>query len=80
LGIDLLGEVRRAFHVGEENGDLLPLALKGTPRRKDLLGEVLRRVGAGVASAGFRDGIATKRGSTFPAEFRLSPKNSLDRE
>src|SRR5262249_5910109 len=38
-------------------------------RRQDLLGEVLRCVRAGVAFAGFRDGIAAKRGSTLPAEF-----------
>jgi hypothetical protein len=48
LGIDLLGEIHRAFHVCEEHGYLLALAFEGATRSQDLLGEVLRGVGAGV--------------------------------
>jgi hypothetical protein len=29
LGIDLLGEIHRALHVGEEHRDLLALAFEG---------------------------------------------------
>src|SRR5262249_53123005 len=49
LGTDLLGEVHRSLHVGEKDGYLLALAFEGTPRREDLLGEMLRGVGPGVA-------------------------------
>ena len=47
--IYLFGEVHRALHVGEEDGYLLPLALEGAPRSKDLLGEVFRGVGTRIA-------------------------------
>src|SRR5439155_9743698 len=47
LGVDLLGQLHRAFHVGEEDRHLLPLAFEGGARGEDLLGEVRRRVGAG---------------------------------
>jgi hypothetical protein len=49
LGVDLLGEVHRALHVGKEHRYLLALALEGASRGQDLLGEMLRRVCAGVA-------------------------------
>src|SRR5207247_3085588 len=45
LGINLLGEVHGALHVGEEDGDLLALALEGGARGEDLLDQVLRGVG-----------------------------------
>jgi len=48
LGVDLLGQVHRALHVGEEDGHLLPLAFEGGPGSEDLLREVLRRVGTWV--------------------------------
>jgi hypothetical protein len=44
LGIELLGELHRALHVGEEDGHLLALALEGA-RGEDLVGEVSGRVG-----------------------------------
>jgi hypothetical protein len=47
--IELLGEVHRALHVGEQHGHLLALAFQGGLRGEDLLGEVLRGVGAGIA-------------------------------
>jgi hypothetical protein len=50
LGIEPLGELHRALHVGEQDGDLLALAFEGRLRLEDLLGEVLRRV---VARAAF---------------------------
>jgi hypothetical protein len=40
LGIELLREVHRPLHVGEENRDLLALTLESAPRRENLLGEV----------------------------------------
>jgi hypothetical protein len=48
LRIYLLGEIHRALHVGEKHRDLLALALDSGARREDLLGEVLRGVGAGI--------------------------------
>ena len=54
LGIELLGELHRALHVGEEHRHLLALALEGTARCEDLLGEVLRGVRARIAFAPFR--------------------------
>jgi hypothetical protein len=51
--IELLGEVHRALHVGEEDGHLLALALEGASRGEDLLGEVLGRVRARVAQRRF---------------------------
>ena len=49
LGVDLLGQLHRALHVGEEHGDLLALAFQGGLRLEDLVGEVLRGVVAGSA-------------------------------
>ena len=51
LGIGALGEVHRAHHVGEENRDLLALALEGAAGCADLLGEVRGGLGAGVGRA-----------------------------
>jgi hypothetical protein len=48
FGIDLVGEVHRAFHVGEEHRHLFPLAFEGAARGEDLLGEVLRGIGARI--------------------------------
>jgi hypothetical protein len=44
LRVTIRQQLHRAFQVGEEDGDLLALALEGTLRGEDLLGEVLRRV------------------------------------
>jgi hypothetical protein len=44
FGIDLLGEIHRALHVGEEDSDLLPLPFERAAGGEDLLGEMLRRV------------------------------------
>ena len=49
LGVDLLGQLHRALHVGEEHGDLLALALEGGLALEDLVGEVLGGVVAGGA-------------------------------
>ena len=48
LGIELLRQLHRALHVGEEHGHLLALALQGGLRLEDLVGQVLRGVGAGA--------------------------------
>ena len=50
LGIDALGELHRPYDVGEEHGDQLALAPERALRRKDLLDEMPRRVGARLAS------------------------------
>ena len=54
LGIDLLGQLHRPLHVGEEDGHLLALALERGARREYLLGEVLRGVRARVRCGGPR--------------------------
>src|SRR5262249_36278775 len=51
LGIDLLGELHRALHVGEEHGHLLALTLERAAGAEDLLGEVPRGVGSRVRLA-----------------------------
>ena len=48
LGIELLGEIHRPLHVGEEHRHLFALALDGASRREDLLGQVIRGVTARV--------------------------------
>jgi hypothetical protein len=45
LGVAVREQLHRALEVGEENGDLLALALERGFRGEDLLGEVLRGVG-----------------------------------
>src|SRR5207249_11333247 len=47
LGVAIGQQLHRALQVGEEDGDLLALALERARRRQDLLGEVARRVRAG---------------------------------
>src|SRR5262249_32900779 len=49
LGVEPLGELHRVDHVGEQHGDLLPLALQRTARAEDLLDQVARRVRARLA-------------------------------
>src|SRR5262249_29377600 len=44
-------ELERALEVGEEDGDLLALALEGGPGGEDLVGKVLRGVGVRGAEA-----------------------------
>jgi hypothetical protein len=44
LGIELLGELHRALHVGKQYRHLLALALEGRAGGQDLLDEVTRRV------------------------------------
>src|SRR5262245_896398 len=48
LWVDLRGDLHRSLHVGEEHRHLFTLTLQGGARREDLLGEVLRSVGAGI--------------------------------
>jgi hypothetical protein len=52
LRVELLGQLHRTLHVGEEDGDLLALALKGGLRLQDFVGEVLGSVRAGVRVQG----------------------------
>jgi peptidoglycan/xylan/chitin deacetylase (PgdA/CDA1 family) len=44
-------ELHRALQVREEHGHLLALAFERRPRREDVLGEMLRRVGLGRREA-----------------------------
>jgi hypothetical protein len=52
LGIAVSEQLHRALQIGEEDGDLLALALEGGLRREDLRGEMLGgvRLGAGEAA------------------------------
>src|SRR5262249_43153193 len=49
LGPESFGDLHRVDHVGEEHGDLLPLALQRTTGDEDLLDQVARRVGPRLA-------------------------------
>ena len=60
LGVALLGELHRAHHVGEQHRHLLALALEGGAAGTDLLGEVLRGVGARVGSCDRRGGVGQR--------------------
>ena len=51
LGVEPLGERGEPRDVGEEDRDLLALALQGAPRGEDLLGQVLGRVRLGRCTA-----------------------------
>jgi hypothetical protein len=55
LGIDALGQLHGAHHVGEEDGDQLALAPERALRREDLLDEMPRRVGARLPGDRRRD-------------------------
>ncbi len=48
--VELLGQIHRALHVGEQHRHLLPLAFESGLRLQDLFGEVLGSVGARVGS------------------------------
>jgi hypothetical protein len=52
FGVDLLGEVHRPLHVGEQHRHLLALAFDGAAGGEDRLGEVLWGVGRGSSSRG----------------------------
>src|SRR5262245_33281033 len=55
LGIELLGEIHRALHVGEQHGHLLPLTFEGAAGAENLLGEMRGSIGARIASDLVRD-------------------------
>jgi hypothetical protein len=44
LRIERLGQLHRALHVGEENGDLLALAFEDAAALQDFFSKVLGRV------------------------------------
>jgi hypothetical protein len=77
LGIDLLRECQRALHIGEEHRHLLPLPLERGPGGQDLVGEVLRGVGArlGVrpdsAGRGVADDEPRSAGHAEPRRLRI---------
>src|SRR5262249_43701084 len=70
LGVELLGELHLALHVGEQDRDLLAFALEGGPRVQDLVGEVLRRPRGRFRSSTFESRIADvlEGGAAFAAE------------
>src|SRR2546428_97725 len=68
FGVELLGQVHRALHVGEEDRHLLALALEGGARGEDLLGKVLGGVRARVGRCSLRLGCQGR--STLGAELR----------
>src|SRR5262249_7848229 len=70
LGIDLLGEIHRPLHVGEEDSHLLPFAFECASRCKNLLGEVLRCIGTRGALDGWRRLRWRGRSCTFIAKLR----------
>ena len=47
FGVELLGQIHRPLHIGEEDGHLLALAFEGGLGGEDLLGEVSGGVGLG---------------------------------
>ena len=56
LGVAVGEQLHRALEVGEEDGDLLALALQGGLRGEDLLGEVLGGVCVGGHGLGLTGG------------------------
>ena len=60
FGIPVSEQLHRTLEVGEENGDLLALALQGGLGGEDLLGEMLRVYASGAAK---RDGAEAATGS-----------------
>jgi hypothetical protein len=63
-------KLHRALEVGEEDGNLLTLAFKGSLRGEDLLGQVLRRVGFGRSGA--VPALLSNRLTTLQTELRRS--------
>jgi hypothetical protein len=63
LRIELLGQIHRPLHVGEEDGHLFALAFEGAAGGEDLLGEVVRGVGPRIALRRFLRGA----GQLLPA-------------
>jgi hypothetical protein len=55
--VELLGEIHRALHVGEEDRHLLALAFEGTARGQDLLGEVTGSIASGLRRRRSRPGF-----------------------
>src|SRR5262245_21400241 len=70
LGVDLLGQLHRALHVGEEHGHLLALAFERAAGAEDLLGKVLRGVSGGRSLGESRRLV--QRSAAAPAEL-LAP-------
>ena len=70
LGVDLLRQLHRAPHVGEEDGHLLALALEGVTRGEYLLGQVPRGVGVGIARGGVRQPARTPVAELLPGRVR----------
>jgi hypothetical protein len=70
LGIAPREQLQRSLQVGEEHGDLLPLALERALRGEDLLGEMSRRVRLGRGEPRLPGRLAAHGGSALVAEAR----------
>src|SRR5262245_28109408 len=68
LGIPVGEQLHRIFQVGEEDRDLLALALQGGLRAEDLLSEMLRGVGLGRNYAGLAGWWTAHRSPALVAE------------
>jgi hypothetical protein len=74
LWIPVGEQLHGALEVGEENGDLLPLAFEGRFRVQDTFSEVLRRVAVGRGKASFRGCRSGYGMGTLRAELRRGRK------
>ena len=80
LGIDALGELHRAGHVGEEHGDQLALSPERAPGREDLLDEMSRRVGARLrGDRGCDEGRPTAVAESRAGGIIVSARSALHR-
>src|SRR6185437_13167931 len=80
LGIDALGELHRADHVGEEHGDQLALSPERAPEREDLLDEMSRRVGAQLkGNRGCDEGRPTAVAESRAGGIIVSARSALHR-
>ncbi len=68
--VELLGQLHRALHVGEQHGDLLALALKRGARGQDLVGEMFGSVRAWRRRGG---GGSSKRCTALATELGGGP-------
>jgi hypothetical protein len=66
FGITVREQLHRALEIGEEHGDLLPLALQRGLRGEDPVGQVLGRVGLWGGELGRRAPL--ERGGALAAE------------
>jgi hypothetical protein len=83
LGIDLLGEVHRPLHVGEQDRHLLALPFEGGARGQDLFGEVFRSIRTRIGNSLYNRrrldrpaAAVAKAGARGGSAFRTSGRGS----